>query len=180
MVMLALAEHQRLSLAIFYLIMDKDDTKGDIRRSNLELHGIVYEPDVYQVHDLFPQSTSRAFPDQVDAVREALLSFENTIPQEWEEDLREDFAKFGKADIDPAWTHHPPSSAFIRGKHYERHLRERSADWTTAHEDLKCFEKIAKRARDLLDALEPEWNFFWRSEVFTLFSDKASKQSGFR
>jgi hypothetical protein len=179
MAMLAQEERQQFSLASFHSMMTQDDTKKDISRFNLQLHGIYYEPEVYQVHDVFTQSTIPTLPDHVDAVREALLSFESTIPEVWEKDLREEFAEFGRTDIGPAWNLHPQSSAFIRGKHYERDLREHSADWKTAHENLLRFEKVAKRARGLLKDLETGWNLFWRSEIFTLYSDETRSQPGF-
>ena len=59
--------------------MITDDKTGDISRLNLRLHGIHYEPEVYRVHD----ASQQALLDHIDAVREGVLSFESTIPQEW-------------------------------------------------------------------------------------------------
>jgi hypothetical protein len=81
--------------------MAEEDTKRSISRKDLEAHGIYYNADV------FTPSTSHTLPDHVDEVRKSLLSFENTIPPEWEEDLRQEFHKFGEADFGPKV---PPSS----------------------------------------------------------------------
>ncbi|KAF1940462.1 hypothetical protein EJ02DRAFT_513093 [Clathrospora elynae] len=154
--------------------------KGDISRRNLQRHGIRYEEHVYQVPDVSTQSTSRPLPDHVDAVREALLSFEGTLAEEWKKDLREELDNFKDPDdLGPTWTHLPPDAAFIRVHHYERAFQERNTENNIAHENLKWSQEIAICARQLLEEPEPEWNHFWRTKVFLQFDDKARKQSGF-
>jgi hypothetical protein len=153
---------------------------GNINRLTLRCHDIQYEEDVYQAPDIFAQPTYRSLPDHVDAVREALLSFENTVPEEWKEDLHDELAKFKDADLGPTWTHYPQDVDFISLQHNERNFQERSEEHITAHKNLKWFQEIAKRARQLFKEPEPEWSFFWRSEVFLLFNDEARKQSGFQ
>jgi hypothetical protein len=160
--------------------MTKDDLKRDISRRNLELHRIYYEPEVYQVHTGSTQSTSHALPNHVDAVREILLSFESTIPQVFEKDLSKEFEKFWSADIGPAWTHRPQSSAFIGVTHAQHVSGKHSTDWETAYKNVECCGEAAKDARHLLEDPEAECNFFWRREVFTRFSDEARKQPGLR
>jgi hypothetical protein len=73
----------------------------DISPENLIIHGITYESDVYPVHDVSGQSTTQSLPDHVIAVGEALLSFENIIPQGWENHLRKEDANFDHANSEP-------------------------------------------------------------------------------
>jgi hypothetical protein len=153
---------------------------GNISRKALKCHDIHYEEGIYQAPDVTAQSTNRSLPDHVDAVREALLSFDGTIPQEWKKDLRDELAELGDVDFGPTWTHHPPRAAFIRVQHNERAFRERSVEHEIAHKNLKWYQEISKRARQLLEEPEPEWSFFWRSEVFLQFNDKSQKHSGFK
>lgn len=153
---------------------------GNINRLTLRCHGIQYEADVYQVPDIFAQPTSSPLPDHVDAVREALLSFENTVPEEWKEDLQDELAKYKDGDLGPTWSHYPQDADFIPLRHNERKFQKRSAEHVTAHNNMIRFQEIAKRAGQLLQEPEPEWSFFWRSEVFLLFNDEARKQSSFQ
>jgi hypothetical protein len=161
-------------------MMTEDDPKRDISRRNLELHGIYYEPEVYKVHDGFTQSTSYALSNHVDAVREVLLSFENTIPEVFETDISKEFEKFGAADIGPAWTQRPQSSAYIRANYAQHASGKRSTNWETAYKNVECCGEAAENAQRLLEDPEAEWNLFWRKEVFTLFSDEARKQPGLK
>lgn len=157
------------------LTMIKADTEGDISRTNLERHGIFYERRVYQVPNASGHSTSFALPDHIDAIREGLLSFHSSIPEEWKKDLNEEF---GGKDIDLAQTHRPPESAFITTMHHERDRSQRSADWRKADRNFKRFHNVAKHARDLHEHAEEEWNVFWRSEVFKRFRGEAHQQHG--
>jgi hypothetical protein len=149
---------------------------GDIGRHALQLHNIYYNEEIYQAPGVSTPSTDGPLPDHVDAVREALLSFDGTIPEEWEKDLREELDEFGDADCGPTWAHYPQDVAFIHVQHNERAFQERSAEHIIAHNNLKWFQATAKRARQLLEEPEPEWSLFWRSEVFMLFSDEARKR----
>ena len=154
--------------------------EGDISRTALRNCGIRYDENVYQVPHASSRSTSRSLPDHVDAVREALLSFESIIPEEWKQDLSQELDEFKDANnLGPAWAHKPQTTTFIHVQHNERAFQERSAEHIIAHENLKWSHKTAKRARQLLEESEAEWSFFWRSEVFLLFSDEARKQSTF-
>jgi hypothetical protein len=163
--------------------MTEVNTGGDISRENLARHGIIYDPRVYQVPKASAQSTSFALPDHIDAVREALLEFDNTIPEDWKEYLCEDFTQFveqfGRETLGPAWSHQPPTSAFIPLKLYERNRLERSSDWTKADENIKRFEAVAKSAQGLLEDAEQEWNRFWRSSIFMSFTDEAYEQNSY-
>ncbi|KAH7395366.1 hypothetical protein DE146DRAFT_659883 [Phaeosphaeria sp. MPI-PUGE-AT-0046c] len=152
---------------------------GNISRQTLRCHEIHYEEDVYQAPDIPTQPTHPSLPDHVDAVREALLSFENTIPEGWKKHLHDELAKYQDDDLGPTWTHHPQDAVFIPLQHYERSFQERSAEHNTAHKNMKRFQEIANRARELLKEPEPEWSFFWRSDVFLSFNAEARKQSGF-
>lgn len=162
----------------FLFTMTKVDTKEGISRENLELHRIFYHPCVYQVPYTCGQATKFALPEHVDAVRDALLSFDKIIPEDWEEHLYENFAHFGSKAPGPAWTHQPPESAFIPLKTYERNRPERSIEWTKADKNLKGFEVLAKYAQGLLQDAESEWDRFWRSRIFMSFTDEAYGQNG--
>jgi len=155
----------------------EENIRRHISRQNLKNHNIFYEPEVYNPKDALIQFAFQTLPDHVDAVREALLTFESIVPREWENHLREEYEELkiaGRAeDIGPAWTHHPPPSALVREKRYERDIQEHSVEWKAAHENLKCSESVAKRAHELLADLEAEWNHFWRARVFKVFSDEA-------
>lgn len=166
----------QLSQAPLYVTMPN----GDISRQTLRCHNIHYEEAVYQVPDICTQPTHPSLPDHVDAVREALLSFDNTIPEGWKEDLHNELAKYQDDDLGPTWTHHPQDDVFIPLQHHERNFQERSPQHQTAHNNMKCFQEIANRARELLNEPEAEWNFFWRTGVFESFNDEARKQSCFQ
>jgi hypothetical protein len=147
----------------------------NITRYTLRCHDIHYEENVYQNPDLSTQSTSRLLPDHVDAVREALLSFESIIPVEWEKDLSEESTKF-----EDVATYPPQKAAFIRMQHNERAFQERSTEHNIAHKNMQRFQQVARRAQQLLEEPEPEWSYFWRSEIFLIFNNEAQKQSGFQ
>jgi hypothetical protein len=149
--------------------MDKD-----ISRVNLIRHEIYYQPDVYHANPENIQPTIHALPDHIDAVRDGLLSMEKILPEDCDATLREEVTNRGSVDIGPDWCLHPQRSAFIRGKHHERVLQQ-----SASHDNLRFCEQVAERAQEILEDSEDEWTFFWRSEIFRLFSDEAREQSGF-
>ena len=156
------------------------DTKGDISRDNLLRLGIFFEPVVYEIHYVSTLPGKFIIPNHVVAIREGLLVMENIVPRGWENHLRNEFAQFGTPGIGPVQSHHPQSSAFLSEKQYELDLQQRSKEWETANETFKRWEKVAERARKLCEDPEAEWNFFWRSEIFMLFSEEARMQAGFK
>ncbi|KAF2011528.1 hypothetical protein BU24DRAFT_495696, partial [Aaosphaeria arxii CBS 175.79] len=149
--------------------MDKD-----ISRDNLMRHGIYYEPNVYQGNHENTQSATHSLPDHVDAVRDGLLCMEKILPEDCDATLREELAEFGSVDIGPDWCLHPPCAALVRGKHHERMLQQ-----SASHDNLRFCERIAERAQEILMDSESEWTFFWRSEIFKLFSDEAREHPNF-
>jgi hypothetical protein len=152
--------------------------KKDISRRALKRHDIRYEKTVYQDPSLSTHSTSRPLPDHVDAVREALLSFEDTIPAAWKRDLRKELTKCDDVATYPEWTQVPPKAAFVRRQHNERILHEASTEHDKAHKNVQRSQQVAKRAKQMFAEAEPEWSHFWRSEVFLLFNVEAKEQSG--
>jgi hypothetical protein len=150
--------------------MDKD-----ISRDTLLRHAIYYDSNVYQASHGKKRSVSYALPDHVDAVRDGLLFIEKVLPEDCEATLRDELVELGNTDIGPDWCLRPQRSAFISGQHHERMLQQ-----SPSHDNLKLCEKIAKRAQEIMEDLEPEWTFFWRDKIFRNFSDEASEQSGFR
>jgi hypothetical protein len=161
-------------------MMTEVDRGGDITRGNLVCHGISYDPRVYRPDKASTHASTLTLPDHVDAIREALLSFDRTIPEEWEEDLRDEFKKYEEENFCSTWTHQPPDSAFIRLTKRQRNRPDRSADWTKADENFKRFETVVKRVHELLEDAEAEWNVFWRSKVFMPFSDEVYHQHGYK
>jgi hypothetical protein len=143
----------------------------DISRNALERHGIYYDEKVSEEPGFFP--------DHVDAVRDALLSFDGSIPDEWQDCFFGEFDEFGDASVGPAWTHQPPDAAFIRIQNYERRL-ERTEEYKIAVKTLEGLHKIAKSARQLEDEPEPEWSSFWTRHVFRQFNDTAEHYPGFK
>jgi hypothetical protein len=144
---------------------------GDISRKALERHGIYYNETVSEEYHFFP--------DHVDAVRDALLSFEESIPDEWEDYLLGEFDDFGDVSVGPAWTHQPPDAAFIRVQDYERRL-ERTTEYKSAVKTLEGLQKIAKGVRQLVHEQEPEWSSFWTKHVFHQFNDTSEHYPGFK
>lgn len=153
---------------------------GNINRRTLRCHGIEYEEDVYQVPDISAQPPYPSLPDHVDAVREALLSFENTVPEEWKSYLQKEPAKYKDEDLGPTWCQYPQDADYIPLQHNELPFQQRSAEHVTAHKNMNRSQEIAKRAGRLLEEPEPEWSLFWRSRVFLLFDDEAREQSSFQ
>lgn len=162
--------------------MTKNDNKKDITRKNLQEHGISYDERVYHCQDEATHSNeSYSLPDHVDAVREALLTFEGIVPEKgWEEYLDIEFKEYGSEDIGPAWNLQPPASAIIRQKSYERDLRNRSAKSDAAHNRLVDCERVAELARESLKKPESGWKSLWISEVFRPSSKKARSHPGYR
>jgi hypothetical protein len=154
--------------------------KGDIGRENLLLHGISYEPDVYQAHNVSAQPEQFTLPDHVDAVREGLLVMEDMMPREWEQHLRKESVQYGTPDTSPEWMQYPQSPAFLFEEEHEAQTSPRSTEWTTVVKNAQRWERVAKRARDLLEFPEAEWSLFWRSDVFRLFNKEACTQQGFK
>jgi hypothetical protein len=148
---------------------------NDISRDNLVRHKIYYESNVYQANHENTLSTAHALPDHVDVVRDGLLFMEKILPEDCHATLRGELAEHGSVNIGPDWCLHPQSSAFVRGRHHERVLQQ-----STSHDNLRSCEKVAERAQDILEDSEDEWTFFWRSEIFRLFSDEAREQYGSR
>lgn len=147
----------------------------DISRSNLVRHEIYFEPNVYQANHENTQTSVDALPDHVDAVRDGLLLMEGILPEDCETFVHKDSAKNGSVSIGPEWCLRPHGSAFVYGKHHERVLQQ-----SAFHDNFKLCEQISEDTRGILDDSEEEWNLFWRTAIFTRFSDEARKQSGFR
>jgi hypothetical protein len=139
---------------------------GDISGKALERHGIYYNQTASE--------ESHFFSDHVDAVRRALLSFEESIPDEWEDSLLGECDGFGDVSVGPAWTHRQPNAAFIHIQNYGRRL-ERTAEYKSAIETFEGLQKIAKGVQQLVNEPGPEWISFWTKHVFHQF-DGTSEQ----
>lgn len=146
-----------------------------ISRKNLKRHKIYYEPSVYESSHRKTQSVAYTLPDHVDALRDGLLSLEKILPKDCDAILREELVEHGDADIGPDWCLDPQPHAFITLGYFER-LQQNSA----SHDNLRLCEQLSRRAQEIHEDSEPEWTLFWRSKIFTLFSDEAREQSGFR
>ncbi|KAH7070236.1 hypothetical protein FB567DRAFT_216878 [Paraphoma chrysanthemicola] len=150
--------------------MTKDEPQRDISRSNLKTHGITFDTRIIPIHELQEQSTARALPEHIAAVGEALLTFENIIPQGWKRHLEKEAATFNYESPDL------PGSTFVSEEQFEIDLGEHSQEWLLAHQNLKYCNKVAKDAQKLIGNQEPEWSLFWRNEVFVLFNTHIKKQ----
>ncbi|KAF1845079.1 uncharacterized protein K460DRAFT_365983 [Cucurbitaria berberidis CBS 394.84] len=162
--------------------MTKNKEKKDITRETLRLHDIHYDEEVYRGRDeltLTQRPDAVILPDHVEAVREALLTFEGLVPHNWERHLLDEFVEHGSEGIGPSWNLQPPGSAIIPKKAYEFGLRSSDFSWAPAHNALKDDEKLAETARQMLADAESGWKLFWRSKLFRNFSDEACKQPGF-
>ncbi|KAF2187554.1 hypothetical protein K469DRAFT_748837 [Zopfia rhizophila CBS 207.26] len=161
--------------------MAKDDSKKDITRKNLKLHSIYYDEKVYHGYDEPAQRDGcYTLPDHVDAVREALLTFEGIVPQGgWEDHLHDEFMEYGSENIGPAWNLQPPTSAIVCQKKYQRDLRKPGAEWQAAYDILEDYLKVAKVARASLAEAEGGWKHFWRSKMFRISNDEACIQPGY-
>ncbi|KAH7078108.1 hypothetical protein BKA63DRAFT_602099 [Paraphoma chrysanthemicola] len=150
--------------------MTKDEPQRDISRSNLEIHGITFDTRIFPIHESQKQSATRSLPEHIAAVGEALLTFENIIPQGWERHLEKEATTFNNESPDL------PGSAFVSEEQFEIDLGEHSQEWLLAHQNLKYCNKVAKDAQKLIGNQEPEWSLFWRNEVFVLFNTQIRKQ----
>jgi hypothetical protein len=152
--------------------MPKPQVKRDISRKNLENHGIYYDDETYR--------TPYILPEHVDAVREILLSFEDLVPAGgWQTTLQEEAKKYEEGSVAPQALHPPPSSV-VPLKSYELDRNERSPKWIAAFQNLESCEKVAETARNLKADSEDGWVLFWRSNTFTVVSEKAREQPGFQ
>jgi hypothetical protein len=152
--------------------MPKPKVKRDISRENLEKHGIYYDDELYR--------TPYILPDYVDAVRETLLSFEDLVPAGgWQKTLQEEAKQYEHGSVAPQALH-PPASSIVPLKSYELDRNERSPEWTAAFQNLRSCEKVAEMARKLEADSEEGWVLFWRSNTFTVVSEKAREQPGFQ
>jgi len=151
------------------------ETKKDITRANLKIHGISYVEKVYSGDDELVQDGSRGLPDHVDAVREMLLRFEGLIPEEWRQDLSDEFEEYESENLDPTSSLRPPTSAFFRPKYIEN--ANPGPELKGVRAKLKMYGRMAEEARGLYDNPEAGWCHFWRSELFKVFK-KDDNQRG--
>jgi hypothetical protein len=164
--------------------MTVSDCKTEITRQNLVFHGISYDLAVYEtpIEGVDLTHTS-ILPDQVDAVREALLNFVDIVPEgAWEDILEEEVGKYGSISDSPAWMQMPSAHAIVRKKKYhdERDLFDHHAEWKAALHKIKDFEGFARYTRELprRDS-NIAWKAFWKDEVFRKFSDEARMRPGY-
>lgn len=134
---------------------------GDISTENLERHKI-YVKDVHN-GDQDSDSTS-ALPAHVDALREALLVFSNTIPNDWKDVFDAEFEQYGSKIPDQHASLQPPDAAYFTD--LKDKLRKLSPKSTAAHENNECCQEIAVKARGKTQELETGWNHFLRVNVF--------------
>jgi hypothetical protein len=152
--------------------MPKPKVKRNISRNNLENHGIYYDDEFYR--------TPYILPEHVDAVREMLLSFEDLVPAGgWQTTLQEEAKKYENSSVAPQALH-PPVSSVVLCKSYELDRNERSPKWIAAFQNLESCEQVAETARNLKADSEDGWVLFWRSNTFTVASEKAREQPGFQ
>jgi hypothetical protein len=155
--------------------MTRFKLKKNITRKNLANHNILYDTDVYRPPSLLP--------GHVDAVREALLSFDNIVPggkgwkMTFEDELKEHKDHISLESADSAL---PPDAFFIPVAGYQEELNERSTQWHTAHTNMKSCVEVTKSARKLEADMEDGWTNFWRQNTFTVVSEKTKDQPGFQ
>lgn len=123
------------------------EIKRDITRANLQLHGISYVEEVHSGDDELVQDGSHGLPDHVDAVREMLLRFEGLIPEDWRQDLDDEFEEYGSENLDPTSSLRPPTSAFFRPKYNEN--SDPGPELKAVREKLKTHGGIADETRGL-------------------------------
>jgi hypothetical protein len=152
------------------------ETKKDITRANLEVHDISYVEKVYSGDDELVQDGSLGLPDHVDAVREMLLRFEGLIPEDWRQDLNDEFEEYKSDIFDPTSSLRPPTSAFFRPKYTED--ADPGPEFKAVRVKLKTYARTAEEARGLYDNPEAGWCHFWRSELFKTFTKKDDTQRG--
>ncbi|KAF2108146.1 hypothetical protein BDV96DRAFT_653041 [Lophiotrema nucula] len=159
--------------------MTKDSQKQNITRQNLQEHGMRYDAQVYPGLDEPTQSTRPyTVPDHIEAVREALLYFDNIIPPgNWTKHLQNEFKQYGSEEIGPLSNLQPPESATIVLKVYENEGDHAACQ--AARVKLKENEEAAEEARRLLIDLESGWKHIWRERVFKLASNDSCMQPGF-
>jgi hypothetical protein len=170
--------------------MSSRKVKRSITRQNLEKHGVYYHPEVEQ--------PSFDLPEHVDAVREILLTFDNTVPKGallfkagWEATLQDEAYEYEQKrlnsktaesisadDIGEALS--PPPSAVVPIRHHEADRNDRSLAWRTAENNMKSCHEVATRAGQLGADAEEGWTQFWRRHTFTITSEKAREQPGFQ
>jgi hypothetical protein len=153
--------------------MPNSKSKKDISQKNLNLHNIFYEADVFRPPCVLPR--------HVDAVREALLSFDHIVPDEtgWKETFEEEYMAYKPFSVSPE-TALPPNASFIPVAGYEKDFNDRSPQWRTAYNNMKRCVDVAKTARELEADMEEGWTNFWRRSTFHVVSETTKHQPGFQ
>jgi hypothetical protein len=153
--------------------MTKSKQKKSISQPNLNHHNIFYDADVFRPPCILP--------GHVDAVREALLCFDNIVPggNGWKKTFQDEHTKHEPRNIN-LHSALPPDASFIPVAGYEEELNERSPQWRIAYDNMKSCVEVAKSARKLEADMEDGWTNFWRSNTFTVVSETTKHQPGFQ
>ena len=111
--------------------------KPKASREFLELHGITYDVRVYSSTHA-PGSMFGGFqlslPSDVDEVRQALLKFDNCVPESWRDTFQEEATSTANSELSTECQLAPPNSAYCEE---EDSLNLDMADAKTAAEKAK-------------------------------------------
>ncbi|KAL9087713.1 MAG: hypothetical protein Q9165_006480, partial [Trypethelium subeluteriae] len=177
---------------------------GSISRRNLERHGIIYHEKVYicddRVEDQSEDSATTdaesdcvesGLPSHVNALREALLTFSDIIPEDWRELFDDESKQYSsgfdeeqgtgwnaskkRTQIDEVESVQPPAAAYFTSRRYE--LRWPSPQSTVAHENNERCKKIADAARKRAKEAEAAWAHFLRRRIFRDFDEENNSRT---
>lgn len=154
----------RYPLTIVSIIIMMESSDGDIGQENLAKHGISYDQDVYTCghkDDNISSNPRSTLPDHVDALREALLAFSNTILDYWRETLDDEVKQHGGM-VPEQECLHPPDAAHFTSPRYE--LRSQGQQSTAANDNTLQCRAIAEAARKQANEIEDGWNHFYRAK----------------
>jgi hypothetical protein len=155
--------------------MTRFKSKKNITRKNLANHNIFYDADVCR--------PPCVLPGHVDAVREALLSFNNIVPggKGWKKTFQDELNEHKDLiSLESADSALPPDASFIPVAGYQEDLNERSPQWHTAHINMKSCVEVTQSAWELEADMEDGWTYFWRQNTFTVVSETTKSQPGFQ
>ena len=141
--------------------------KPRLDRRVLEQHGVIYSETVYAPS--VNSDEAPHLPDQVARLREALLDFDNSIPESLKPFFDQDYRILdGGLTYDNAL---PPASAYYPIPAAQ--TRAVLKDMKRANNEFEDDERVAKKSRKYTveDVSEAKWQAFLQMEIFKGFED---------
>lgn len=177
----------------------KKSKKRELSREILKSHRIHFDENyVYDPEN--PQSEQ--LPEHVDAVRQALLSFEcSVVGGRWKQHFENEATKYAPEKVAsnpqenlasdaheeavsevlmPKEARLPEDSFQVPLKGWETDNEKDNPEWNAVKVSLQKCGKVAEHARTLDASPEDRWTYFWRDIAFKYVSETRQNHTGFQ